>query len=285
MTGRRLVLVSVVVLTPIVHLGQDTNSVTTATGVIISMRGSSAEFPKAWQMPPIGAIATPAKPPFVSEAIKGIENALKKHDPVVVRKYLRAVVLCDRLSFYGGEVGGVFTPRSQIMINCRNADYDPVQIERVFHHEFSSLLLNAEPGLFDPIKWKATLPTTFTYHEPVGAPSPEDTLEVLSNDRVNFLSEGFLCRYSTTGFENDFNMIAENLLSGSALFWRAVDRFPRLKAKIRLVIGFFFDVNPMYTEAYFRKLCETGQMRSTSSGDDREGKLTERERGWLQTMP
>jgi len=65
--------------------------------------------------------------------------------------------------------------------------------------------------------------------------------------------KGLLTQYAGSGIENDINTIAQNLFRPDPRFWRYVKKYPRIRIKTKLLISFYHQYDPQFTEAYFRK--------------------------------
>ena len=132
--------------------------------------------------------------------------------------------------------------------------YTDKYLEQTFHHEFSSILLRNKPAYLDTNVWKAANATTFVYND------PENGVGAIRNNQSSQTLDTFLCQkglltqYAGSGIENDVNTIAQNLFVPDRDFWSYVDRFPRIRKKVTLLISFYNQFDPVYTETYFRKM-------------------------------
>ena len=106
----------------------------------------------------------------------------------------------------------------------------------------------------DTAAWsKANVPG-FIYNDPgegIGAIQKNQSSQDI--DTV-LCSKGILTQYALSAMENDINTIAQNLFCPDRNFWKTVDKYPRVKAKVLLLINFYNKFSPAYTERYFRKL-------------------------------
>jgi hypothetical protein len=66
--------------------------------------------------------------------------------------------------------------------------------------------------------------------------------------------EGFLHEYGKASLEEDFNSFAGRLFSGDAGLWRAIEKYPRVKAKADLAIAFYTRLDPSLTTEFFQSL-------------------------------
>ena len=111
-------------------------------------------------------------------------------------------------------------------------------IEDSFHHEFAHLLQRSYREQWEPKAWIDCNPRAFSYREESGVEavrSGKDSEE--PTDEWN--RQGFLCEYGASDAAEDFATIAADLLIGDDDFWKRADKFPALKAKINVAIGFY----------------------------------------------
>ena len=65
---------------------------------------------------------------------------------------------------------------------------------------------------------------------------------------------GFLYEYAGSTSENDFNSFAENIFMGDESFFKTVEGYEKLKAKLDLIIRFYNTINPRFTIEYFKEV-------------------------------
>ncbi|PCJ54968.1 MAG: hypothetical protein COA79_21360 [Planctomycetota bacterium] len=222
------------------------------TGVIISWEATPEIFPKHWLEDPFNGIATPIAEDQVQDAIDIIVNGLNKYPKTILQDNLVKVYVTETLSFYDLNYGGTLeSVTKRIYITKKgNSKTD----ERLFHHEFSSILSKYYPNLLDEITWDSTNPEDFNYGT--------GGVDAIKNGNVGqrfweiHLVNGFLGLYSTSSMVNDFNLYAEYLFSGNEEFWFYVDNYEKVGIKARLTIDFYNSIDPMFTEEYFRSIPE-----------------------------
>ncbi|NQV03540.1 MAG: hypothetical protein HQ542_12900, partial [Bacteroidia bacterium] len=73
----------------------------------------------------------------------------------------------------------------------------------------------------------------------------------------DLLPLGFMNKYSQSAFEEEINVFAQNLFSGGEQFWFIVDTFAKIREKAKLIIDFYYQIDPQFTEEYFRALAYT----------------------------
>lgn len=209
-------------------------------------------FPSEWRRAPISARATALAASERSRSMEFVRRAIEKYPPTVVRKNLRAVYLLHSLSFYGLPYGGTYSSdRIYIANRGEGQGFTAKFVEETFHHEFSSILLRNNRHLLETSAWKEINGRKVDYRHSGIKALREGTASIQYDSR--FHQWGFLAEYATASMEEDFNMFAEGLFSGSSEFWSAVDRYPRLARKCELAIRFYSRLDPSLNEQFFRR--------------------------------
>ena len=111
------------------------------------------------------------------------------------------------------------------------------------------MLRNYAPFSFET-KWKKISPELLNCKSTTAIKDGYFSLE----QNAYLLNKGYLAAYSLSNWENDFNMYAEYIFSGDPQFWNLVDDYPLIKEKTKLVIDFYQQLHPVFTENYFRLL-------------------------------
>jgi hypothetical protein len=164
---------------------------------------------------------------------------------------VRRIVVCSEILLNGKSIAGTYAG-STIAITCITDRQSTDYVERVFHAEVSSCLLNRHPELFRRLQWLGFNPEGFEYW---GWSGFDD--DSMNNTGVNWRTakDGFYSSYAKTDVENDFNEIASALWSGDWALWSGEKVYPRIRGKINVAIGFYKELNPECDEAFFRALC------------------------------
>ena len=213
-------------------------------------QAASSIFPDSWLKAPIRAKAELLEESQRQRARDIVARALAKYPAKVLQDHLRKVQVVGRLEYFGVATGGT---------NSRNAVYLAVKksysddaIERVFHAEFSSILLRNRARDFDEAAWQRINPADFHYRgngvQAIKKGEASQKLEASLNE------QGFLIEYSSSSLENDFNSFADRLFNGGASFWQIVDQHPKIRAKAELVIAFYAKLDASFTKAWFQSL-------------------------------
>lgn len=224
---------------------------------ILIYDGASPLFPKAWLKGKIKARADSPDRLKIATDTTEIRIAVSKYPLNLIQKEIRNIFLVGDLQFSGVYFTGTISNNVLFIASKANKD-----IQRTFHHEFSSILLrNYAPFSFET-KWKKISPELLNCKSTTAIKEGYYSLE----QNTFLLNKGYLSAYSLSNWENDFNMYAENIFSGEPQFWNLVDEYPLIKSKTKLVIDFYQQVHPVFTENYFRLLeNENGSGRLVSN--------------------
>jgi len=225
---------------------------------ILIYDGASPLFPKAWVKGKIKAKADSPDRFKIATDTTEIKLAVSKYPQNLIQKEIRNIYLVGNLRFSGVYFTGTISDNVLYIASKANKD-----IQRTFHHEFSSILLrNYAPFSFET-KWKKISPELLNCKSTTAIKNGYFSLE----HNATLLNKGYLSAYSLSNWENDFNMYAEYIFSGDQHFWNLVDDYPLIKKKTKLVIDFYQQVDPVFTENYFRLLeneNEAGRLASNA---------------------
>lgn len=212
---------------------------------IVCYNGSSAIFPSGWLDKKINAKATAADKNKFQEDTAALKTAFNKYPNSVLNDALKTVYVTGKLRFNRQNFLGT---------NSNNAIFigsnDNQEIEKTFHHEFSSILLRNKRDVIFEAEWRKLSPSLRSVNS---ASAIKAGLFSTSFDSV-LCQQGYLTPYSLSNFENDFNMYAENIFAGGKEFWIIVDKYPQVQAKVKLITTFYLTVWGGYSEVFFRAL-------------------------------
>jgi hypothetical protein len=232
---------------------------TTIRGVAVVFNYSTSIFPDSWRSAEINASGEPIAAGEI-ERTKNISIiALNKYPRPVLAENLKAVYFLKSMKFYNTPFGGTNSFDNLYLTNDGfSSGYTNDYLEQTFHHEFSSILFRNHPEFLDTAAWNKANVQGFMYNDPgegVGAIQKNQSSQDI--DTV-LCRKGILTQYALSAMENDINTLAQNLFCPERDFWKTVDRFPRVKAKVLLLINFYNKFSPAYTERYFRKFDTRG---------------------------
>ncbi|HSU26871.1 MAG TPA: hypothetical protein VLJ68_00695 [Chitinophagaceae bacterium] len=211
-------------------------------------------FPESWQAGSVLAKGESIDTTEIARCKLITAKALNKYPSPLLYMNLKTIYFLRSEKFFNVGFGGTYT-RDALFIsdNGKSLGYTDRFIEQSIHHEFSSILFNNYGWLLDTSSWtKANLPGS-GYTDPeagVGAIRKNEASQELD---TALAQQGFLTQYAHSDIENDINTIAQNLFSPNPGFWNIVDKYPRIRQKVNLLIRFYHSIIINFTEAYFRE--------------------------------
>ncbi len=234
-------------------LGQSGGTMSLPVPVFTQTR--SGMFPSSWTVREVSASASSLPGEEVGRSLIALDRAMEKYPISLLRKNLKQVYVVSRLAFYGVPYGGTNSSDTVYLANGgREHGFSDRFIEESFHHEFSSILLRNYPSAFDRKSWLAANPPGFKYFG--------DGTQAVRSGRAStktsrkWQHDGFLAQYATASIEEDFNMVAEALLTGTPEFWDAVEESPRLKQKTDITVRFYGSLSGTFNESSFKSYSE-----------------------------
>jgi hypothetical protein len=227
---------------------------TSINGIKIQFDYSLAIFPASWQVAPISARGEPMATSEIGRTKLVMAGALHKYPVTALKQDLLNVYFVRSMRFFDAPYGGTNSSDAVYISNDgEKAGYSNYFLEQTFHHELSSILFRNHMALLDTTEWKKTNLAGFDYNDPengVGSIRKNQTSQ--SVDTLLCL-EGFLTQYSLSSMENDINTFAQNIFCPAPDFWKAVEKYPRIARKTKLLIAFYHNIDPQFTEEYFKK--------------------------------
>jgi len=136
--------------------------------------------------------------------------------------------------------------------------------EAVVHHELCHLLQFSCKPRFPDEAWCKCNPEGFSYP---GSP-PIDS-PVLGEQ---YLKDGFVCSHGRSSWQEDVCTYAMWLFTRSDWMFKQASQYPRVKAKLDILVAFYGNIDPVFTVEYFRGNCQT----QPPSGDMRRSARRER---------
>lgn len=237
---KRLLFVFIVLLFSVTVLGQDS----LAMSKTIYYDGKTAIFPVEWLAKKINAKATPAATEKFRQDTVAVSMAFDKYPSWVLQKELGVVYIVGKLRFSAQYFTGTNSTNNIYIGSDGNNE-----IEKTFHHEFSSILLRNYSDIIFEMQWKEKSPELLSVSS---AAAVKSGLYSIDYDE-KLLVKGYLGHYSLSNWENDFNMYAENIFAGGKAFWKIADRYPKVLEKTKLIVKFYKEkIWSGFTENYFR---------------------------------
>lgn len=228
---------------------------TLINGVHIAFNYSLNIFPESWRMAPISAWGDSIASSEIPRSQEIIARALKKYPVAVLHKELASVYFLRSMKFYDVSYGGTnSTDAVYITNNGIAAGYTENYLEQTFHHEFSSILFRNHTNLLDTTEWKKNNNEGFDYNDPENGVGSIRNNQSSQNIDTELCKQGFLTQYAMSSMENDINTFAQNIFCPSKEFRLAVEKYPHIKNKMLLLINFYHQINPEFTEDFFSNI-------------------------------
>ncbi|MEP6672102.1 MAG: hypothetical protein ABJF10_23265 [Chthoniobacter sp.] len=229
-----------------VDLGSEIgNDPTERMPVFIKTNLATAYFPASWRQPPTSIQSTPYTG---SDEIKpALDAELRKYPKELLQRHLYEIDLFDSLVISGTTVAGTYLNKSVFL----RVQESRVATLRTLHRQISNIFFKAHFAYLDSAAWKASNPANFKYAEEISREIKKDT-SLLPNKLI--AQNGFLSDRSTISLQDDFNVIAQNLFHPYGDFWAVADANPKLLEKVTLTIRFYSQLDPRFTEKYFRAI-------------------------------
>jgi hypothetical protein len=248
---------SVIIFMLLIHpfvSGQSNTYIDDSTGVKFVFNVEKSMFPSSWYKGKINAKVEALDTTEIERSVKVLKLAMSKYPPGLISKNLKKIYVLKNLEFYGVGYGGTYSDDIIYLANSGKQDgYTDDFIERGFHEEFSSVLLQNYSGYFDKVQWNEINGPEFKYgcvngYEAIESGNASEKFEEKYNEM------GFLDQYATSTMENDLNAYAKNIFCPRENFWDLVQKYRKLDAKLRIVIDFYAKIDPMFNFNYFLNL-------------------------------
>ncbi len=228
-------------------------------------------LPRSWIADPIGAQVEVLKPEYKQQAETILRKALAKYPEGLLEQFLEGVHVVGSLRFYDVGYGGTYMANGRQIVLVYRPTFDPRGFEQRFHHEFSSILLKKNEGLFDGSRWHAANGSQFSYRAPgiveEQTGDRSEATRVLAAEQkktggsgssllkldATLMQEGFLTPYNRVSVEQDMNETAAHLFTNPDL-WSFCERYPRIDQKVDVLIDFYRKLDPTMDRLYFRRI-------------------------------
>ena len=159
----------------------------------------------------------------------------RSYKPQTIKKYLKTIVICEKLRA-GNEkwVRGTYNVQKRMLI--LEVDRKTDDLEYVFHHEFSSILLLTNTNMKKfANQWIKNNRSNY------GSDWDNGSDTGWSAENRSIRKKGFMYPYCLTSFENDFNIIASFYKSDylKHILESVSYRYPLIKNKYKIIKTFY----------------------------------------------
>ncbi len=232
-----------------------TTTTTMTADVEIIFETEYGMFPSSWYKGDIQGKAVSLDKSEIARSKRIIAKAMEKYPKGFVEKNLKKIYVLRSLNFYGVEYGGTYYESTlYITNNGEEHNYTDLYVEQVFHHEFSSILLENYPDNFDKYTWNEINGESFEYGD--GGVNAIISGTAGNTFTIQLNEEGFLTEYSKASMEEDVNVLAANLFKANPSFWGITEEYDKIGRKMELLVNFYQSLDPQFTKEYFQQISE-----------------------------
>ena len=165
---------------------------------------------------------------------RNVRSFANKYKKKTLDKYLHRVILCKDLRVNNAKwVRGTYDMKSLSLFIEISKDHEDT--EYALHHEFSSILLLASKNKALRKEWTKHNRSSY------GTIWGRHINPAWSSENKMLREKGFLFPYSTTDFENDFNVMASFHMCGMLKYtlYKASKKYPLIKKKYEIIKKFY----------------------------------------------
>jgi hypothetical protein len=191
----------------------------------------------------------PIKHRFLIRYVDILHKAFEKYPDDIIKKHLKTIHFAGEINEGGLKYGGTYDPFRKIVYLINNGRQTDDLAERVFHHEFSSLLLKSKSFYINP--WTDHNPKNFKYlYDLYGSWEELDKIAITLEENEDNYKKGFMNTYGQTNFENDFNEYSAMIFAYPEKFKKIMSQYPRVRGKLKVWLDFYQKIDPLFTEEY-----------------------------------
>ncbi len=211
-----------------------------------------SEMPEGWKVAPVNANFTKLKQKEKETSVQIIAKAFNKYPLELIQFYVETVFVFRRMQLYGYGYAGTHQRKSLMLSNDGVSNgYSIHHLEETVHHELASLFLFHNKEKLNGAKWLQLNERTYPTDDAAGA----FRVNLTDNQfRKHYADQGFLHAFASSGLRNDFVSHAENIWMGNDLYYKWLEKYPKLYAKYKITCTFFYLLDDRLTPQYFNKL-------------------------------
>jgi hypothetical protein len=210
-------------------------------------------FPESWLKPSIAASGGELPAAEFERVQRILVPALAKYPEALLKQHLRTIYVLSELKYSGVITSGTNSRNAvYVKIGDVSKGFTDTHNEAVFHAELSSILLRNQPKFLDENAWKSVNPPDFKYLGSGVDAVKQKKAGLKLDERLH--EQGFLKEYAQSNLENDFNAFAAMIFAGDGSIWPIAEKHAAIRKKLDLTIDFYHQLDPAFTEDYFRKL-------------------------------
>jgi hypothetical protein len=195
--------------------------------------------------PGIGVTAE-TSPSVRAMAENQVRRAMARYPARELLKRLNAVYLVRDLWWEGVHMGGTTDGQAMYIAVGDVSAWDAEWIQGTFHHELGHLMFDEVRPTLLLANWKTANAPTFrySYAQDGGfeAVSKDEEIDEELDPKLNV--KGVLSAYGATDVDEDWATYAEKAMGNAPEFWKATQKFPRVKTKSKLLLDFYRKAMP-----------------------------------------
>ena len=181
------------------------------------------------------ARASQIKPRDRPDILKSIRLFRSAYPQKIICDVLKEIRVAKSLSFHGLVYGGSYYKNIIFLSYDSKAD-DITTATTALHHEFGSMLLKKNFTKFPWDRWSHISSKDYS--------SKNGGLDLLSADvndssHSGYWKKGFLTKYGASSMDNDISVYAEHLFVMPHKLRRLRKKYPIIRKKTALIIGFY----------------------------------------------
>lgn len=187
-------------------------------------------------------------------ALIGVRDAISKYPSTMIEKNLTAIFIAGIIKTRGVQIGGSYFYSWVYLSAIETSKHtDSKLYAKIFHHEFSSLLL--KNGNFSRAQWHATNESSFRYLsnqtdiiKEAAAENRRDPKEAPAWHKAGFVDD-----YGMSSMVNDFNTYAALAMNHPQRLKELAQGYPKINAKKKILVEFYTSLAPELGE-YFKSV-------------------------------
>ena len=209
-----------------------------------------AKLPVLWSIAPANGRTEALEDDGIRSFALHLPGLLEQYPSRVIQRYLKAIVLFKSMTLYEVGYGGTYLGGTLYFTwGGEEQGYTELYLKETFHHEMSSVLLEANPNHFKIKKWSEVNPSSFQYLQ-----TTQSILQAVDghSERVDqsLLEAGFLNSYGQVTLEDDFNLYAQTIFSDPAEMKQLMNTYPNIHAKYLLVKEFYLNLSKDFSPIF-----------------------------------